>query len=47
MEQLNAASVHQCCAPATDRLAAGRRPIFCKGLFDRVEVRTVLWPHIW
>jgi len=24
----NAASVHQCCAPATDRLTAGRCPIY-------------------
>jgi len=40
----NAASVHQCCAPMTDRLATGQCPISC--IIDRVEVRTVRWPQI-
>jgi len=40
----NAASVHQCCASATDRPAAGRRPVSCRPrLLERVEVWTVLW----
>jgi len=40
-------SVHQCCAPTTDRLAAGGDAPYLVGLADRVEVKTVLWPQIW
>ena len=45
----NAGSVHQCCAPATDRLAVGRCPIYCSrpswGQYCSVAIDPVEWKH--